>query len=124
MQDKFDYHEAMHEAFGDDPTTAGVEVAKAKLDQCEERLIAAKSQQDAAYNRYAATLESCAKVSTPPSSSDEGKSKERERDNRSMKGKLKEPDERKDHAGKTHLKHMHAFTACNVRLCLLCYGSC
>ncbi len=100
----------MHEAFCDNPTTIGVATTKAKLDKFEERLIAAKSRQDAAYNnRCAATLQSrnktvasCAKAAAPPSSSDGGKSKEKEKDNKSMKRKLKEPDEWKDNAGKTH----------------------
>ena len=35
-----------------------------------------------------------------------------------MKRKLKEPDEWKDHAGKTHMKHMHAFTACKSMVAL------
>ena len=55
-QDKFDHQEPLHEAFGDDPTTVGLAAAKAKLDKCEERLIAAKSRQDAAYNRHVVTL--------------------------------------------------------------------
>ena len=97
LQDKFDHQEAPHEAFGDDPAAFGLAATKAKSDKCEERLIAAKSRQDAAYNRYATTLESrnktvasCAKAAAPPSSSDGGKTKER--DNKSLKGKLKEPD--------------------------------
>ena len=36
LKDKFDHHEALHEAFGDDPTTVGVVAAKAKFDKCEE----------------------------------------------------------------------------------------
>jgi hypothetical protein len=39
MQDKFDHQDALHEAFGDIPTTIGVAASKAKLDKCEERLI-------------------------------------------------------------------------------------
>jgi len=85
MQDKFDHHEALHEAFGDDPTVVGLAATKAKLGKCEERLIAAKSRQDAAYNRYVAALESrnktaasCAKAAAPPSSSDGVKSKEKD----------------------------------------------
>jgi hypothetical protein len=110
LQGKFDYREALHEAFGDDPKAVGLRAAKAKLDKCEERLIAAKSRQDAAYNSYAATLESrnktaasCAKAAARPSSFDGGKSKEKEKNNKSMKRKLMETDEWKDHAGKTHL---------------------
>jgi hypothetical protein len=65
----------MNEALlGDDPTSIGVAATKAKFDKCEEILIAAKSRQDAAYNRYATTLESrnktvasCVKASAPPS---------------------------------------------------------
>ena len=48
LQNKFDHQEALHEAFGNDPTTVGVATTKAKLDKCKERLIAAKSRQDAA----------------------------------------------------------------------------
>jgi hypothetical protein len=36
-----------------------------------------------------------------------------------VKRKLKEPNEWKDHAGKTHLKHLHAFTACKSMSTLL-----
>jgi hypothetical protein len=50
--------EGMHEAFGADPIPVGIVASNAKLDKCEERLIAAKSRQDAAYNRSAATVES------------------------------------------------------------------
>jgi len=114
----------LHEAFGDDPTTIGLAATKAKLDKCEERLIAAKSRQDATYNRYASTLESrnktvasCSKATAPSSSSDGGKTKEK--DNKSLKRKLKEPDDWKDHTGKTHLKHLHAFTVCKSMFALL-----
>jgi hypothetical protein len=44
---------------------------------------------------------------------------EKEKDNKSMKRKLKEPDEWKDHVGKTHLKHVQAFTACKSMSALL-----
>ena len=37
----------------------------------------------------------------------------------SLKRKLEEHDEWKDHAGKTHMKHMHAFTACKSMFALL-----
>ena len=90
----------MHEAFGDDPTTVGMAASKAKLEKCEERLIAAKSRQDAGYNRYATTLESrnktvasCAKAAATLSSSDGGKSKEKEKDNKSLKRRLQDSDE-------------------------------
>jgi len=32
--------------------------------------------------------------------------------NKLLKKKLREPDERKDHSGKTHVNHLHAFIAC------------
>jgi hypothetical protein len=62
---------------------------------------------------------SCAKATAPPSSSGGGKSKEKEKDNKSMKRNLKEPNEWKDHAGKTHVKHLHAFTTCKSMSALL-----
>jgi hypothetical protein len=124
LQDKFDHQEALHEAFGDDPTIIGLATAKAKLDKCEELLIVAKSRQDAAYNRYAATLESrdktvasCAKAAASPSSSHGGKTKEK--DNKSLKKELKEPDEWKDHTSETPLKHLHALAACKSMFALL-----
>ena len=99
MQDKFEYREAFHEAFGDHPTTFGVAAAKAKLDKCEERFIVAKSRQDAAYNRFTATVESKKKTvatyakasSAQPASTDANKLKGEGRDNKYLKRKLKEP---------------------------------
>jgi hypothetical protein len=81
-------------------------------------LIAAKLRLDGAYNRFAATVESAnktaasfakASASTPrPSSA----SQSIEKANKLLKHKLKEPDEWKDNAGKTHVKHLNAFTTC------------
>jgi len=62
---------------------------------------------------------SCAKAAASPSSSDGGKSREKKKDNKSLKSKLKEPVEWKDHAGKTHRKHLHSFTACKSMSALL-----
>ena len=58
LQGKFDHQEEIVEAFGDDPTAAGLAAAKKKLDKFEERLVAAKLRLDGAYNRFAATVES------------------------------------------------------------------
>jgi hypothetical protein len=40
-------------------------------------------------------------------------------DNKFLKRKLKEPDEWKDHTGKTHRKHLLAFTACKSMSAIL-----
>ena len=60
---------------------------------------------------------SASKAAAPPSSSDGCKTKEK--DKKSLQRKLKEPDEWKDHTGKTHLKHLHAFMACKSMSALL-----
>ena len=88
-------------------------------------MIAAKLRLDAAYNRFTATVESANKTAASfakasastlgPSSASQSK----EKDNKLLKRKLKEPDEWKDNAGKTHVKHLNAFTACKSMSALL-----
>ena len=118
MQAKLDHQEELLEAFDDDPTAVGAASAKTRLDKYEERLIAAKLRLDGAYNKFAATVESVSKTalsfakasaSTPwPSSASQSK----EKDNMLLKWKLEKPDEWKDNAGKTHVKHLNAFRTC------------
>jgi hypothetical protein len=71
---------------------SGYASAVVKADKFEARLIAARAHKETACNRYAATIES--------TNDKEGGSKVN--DNKFRKRKLKEPDEWKDHKGKTH----------------------
>jgi len=118
LQGKFDHQADRVEAFSDDPAAVGVAVAKIKLDKSEERLIAAKLRLDGAYNRFAATVESKNKTvasitkASRPTHRTSSASHPKKKDNTFLKRKLKEPDKRKDHAGKNHIKHFNAFTAC------------
>ena len=69
--------------------------AQTKADKLETRLIAAMARQDAAYNRYAATVESVNKTTAVVSKSAAGKGKEAAKieDGKLLKRKLKEPAE-------------------------------
>jgi hypothetical protein len=125
LQGKFDHHEELVEAFGDDPAAVGAAVAKKKLDKFEERLIAAKLRLDGAYNKFTATVESKNKTVASiakASGSSQGTSSAshpKEKDTTFLKRKLKEPYEWKDHADKTHVKHLNAFTTCKSMFVLL-----
>ncbi len=57
LQNKFDHKEELVDAFNGDATADGFVAANAKADKIEARLIAAKARQDAAYDRYAGTIE-------------------------------------------------------------------
>jgi hypothetical protein len=109
------------DAFGGDATVAGFTTAQARVDKLEARLIAAKARQEAAYNMHAATIESTNKTvvvaSKAPASSSKAAAKIE--DNKLLKRKLREPDEWKDHAGNTHVKHLQAFTACKSMSAIL-----
>ena len=77
-------------------------------------------RQETTYNRYAVTVESTNKtvaVITKKTSDKEVKAKAN--DNKFPKRELKEPDEYKDHTGKTHRKHVLAFTACKSMSAIL-----
>ena len=62
---------------------------------------------------YAATIESTNKAVVGASKATTSSSKvaAKVEDNKLLKRKLREPDEWKDHSGKTHVKHLQAFTA-------------
>ena len=125
MHGKFDHQEIVLEAFGDEPAAVESAAAKKKIDKFEERLIVAKLRLDRAYNKFAATVESKNKTVASivkDSGSSQGTSSAshpKERNIMLLKRKLKEQDERKDHAGKTRVKHLHAFTACKSMFALL-----
>ena len=71
-----------------------------------------------AYNMFASAVESANKTAASfakasastswPSSASQSK----EKDNELLRRKLMEPDEWKDNAGMTHVKHLNAFTSC------------
>ena len=112
---KFDQqHEELVEAFGGDSTAKGFLEAYDRANKLEARLVAAKTRQDAAFNMYAATIESTNKTvaifakSAAKGSEDTTKAP----DGKFLKRKLKEPDEWKDSSGKTHRTHQMAFAAC------------
>ena len=62
LQNKLDHQEEMVDAFDGDATAAGFVAASNKADKIEARLIAAKARQEAAYNKYASTIESTNKA--------------------------------------------------------------
>ena len=121
LQNKFDTHDELVDAFGGDATANGFVAAQAKEDKIETRLIAAKARQEAAYNRYVATIESTNKivVGTSKANASSAKAAAKVEDNKILKRKLREPDEWKDHAGKTHVKNLQAFTACKSMSAIL-----
>ena len=102
LQDKFDHQEELVDAFNGDATTVGFSAASVKADKIEARLIAAKACQEAAYNRYAATIESKNKavVGTSKATASSSKTAAKVEDNKLLKRKLREPDEWKDHLWK------------------------
>jgi hypothetical protein len=114
LRNKFERQEELVEAFGEEVNAPGAKLAQARAEKLETRLIAAMARQDAAYNRYAATVESVNKRTVVVSKSTAGKGKEAAKieDDKLLKRKLKEPDEWVDNVGKTHQKHLQAFTTC------------
>jgi hypothetical protein len=62
LQDKFDHQEELVVAFNGDAIAAGLVATNTKADKIETRIIAAKARQEAAYNKYAATIESTNKA--------------------------------------------------------------
>jgi len=102
------------DAFNGDATVAGFVAAQTKADKFEARLIATKARLEAAYNRYAATIKSTNKavVGASKALASSLKAAAKVEDNKLLKRKLREPDEWKDHSGKTHVKHLQAFVAC------------
>ena len=94
-------------------TAASFVAAQTKADKIEARLIAAKARQEASYNKYAATIKSTNKagVGASKASASSSKAVAKVEDNKLLKRKLREPDEWKDHSGKTNVKHLQAFTA-------------
>jgi hypothetical protein len=114
LQNKFDQQEELADAFGGDASAVAIVAAHAKVDKLETRLIAAKARQEAAYNRYATTIESTNKtvVGASKASTSSSKAAAKVEDNKLLKRKLREPDEWKDHSGKNHVKNLQAFAAC------------
>jgi len=102
------------EAFGDKVDAPGAKLAHATADKLGARLSVAMTRQDAAYNRYAATVESVNKNVAVASKGAAIKGNEAAKieNGKLLKRKLKEPDEWVDYAGKTHHKHLQAFTTC------------
>jgi hypothetical protein len=114
LRNKFERQEELVETFGEEVNAPGAKLARTRANKLETRLIAAMARQDAAYNRYAATVGSVNKTTVVVSKSAAGKGKEtaKTEDGKLLKRKLKEPDEWVDSAGKTHQKHLQAFTSC------------
>ncbi len=108
LQNDFECQEEVIEGFANDKDP-GVVKAQKKADKNEERLIVAKARQDAAYNRYDATVEVTSKTVASCGRSATGKAVDEAlklNDKKLLKRKLKEPDEWKDHKGKTHVVHL------------------
>ena len=119
-RDKFKHQEDLCEAYGGDSTAVGFAAAGLRADKLEARLIAARARQETAYNRYAATVESTNKtVAVIARKASDKEVDVKVKDNKFLKRKLKEPDEWKDHQGKTHKKHLLAFTACKSMSAIL-----
>ena len=71
-----------------------------------------RARHKTAYNRYDATVESTNKTVTVIARKASDKEIDaKAKDNKFVKRKLKEPDKWKNHTGKTHKKHLLAFTA-------------
>ena len=83
------------DAFTGDATAAGFAAANVKADKIEARFIAAKARQDAAYNKYAATIESTntAVVGASKAINSSSKAAAKVEDNNLLKRKLREADE-------------------------------
>jgi hypothetical protein len=114
LQNKLDHQEELVDAFNGDATAAGFVAAQTKADKIEARLIAAKARLETAYNRYAATIESTNKavVGASKATASSSKADAKVEDSKLLKRKLREPNEWKGQSGKTHVKHLQAFTAC------------
>ena len=121
LQNDFERQEEIVDTFANDKDVGAVKAQK-KADKIEERLIAAKSRQDAAYSRFSATVEQTSKTVASVVRSASGKAAEeasKPSDRKFLKRKLKEPDEWKDHKGKTHTVHLQMFTACKTMSAIL-----
>jgi hypothetical protein len=91
-----------------------------RADKFEAWLVAARIRQETAYNRYGATVESTNKtVAVIARKASDKEVDAKANDNKFLKRKLMEPDEWKDHTGKTHRKHLLAFTACKSMSAIL-----
>jgi outer membrane murein-binding lipoprotein Lpp len=75
LRNKLERQEERVEAFSEEVNAPGAKLAHARADKLEIRLIAAMARQDAAYNRYAATVESVNKTTVVVSRSAAGKGK-------------------------------------------------
>jgi hypothetical protein len=83
-------------------------------------LVDARARQETAYNRYIATVESTnTTVVVIAKKAYDKEVDAKANDNKFVKRKLKEPDEWKDHTGKTHRKHLLAFPACKSMSAIL-----
>ena len=119
-RDKFKHQEDLCEAYGGDSTAVGFAAAGLRADKLEARLIAARARHETAYNRYATTVESTNKtVAVIARKASDKEVDVKVKDNKFLKRKLKEPDEWKDHQGKTRKKHLSAFTACKSMSAIL-----
>jgi hypothetical protein len=110
------------DAFNGDATAASFVATNTKADKIAMRLIAAKARQEAAYNMYAATIESTNKtvVGASKATTSSSKAAAKVEDNKPLKRTLpREPDEWKDHSGKARVKHLQAFTACKSMFAIL-----
>jgi hypothetical protein len=119
-RNKFSHREDLVDAFQGDAAAVGYAVAMARADKFKARLVAARARHETAYNRYAATVESTNKtVAVIARKASDKDADTKASDNKFLKRKLNEPDEWKDHTGKTHRKNMLAFTACKSMSAIL-----
>jgi hypothetical protein len=120
-QNIIDQQEELVDDVGGDATVVRFLAAQTKAYKLEIHLIAAKSRHEIAYNRYAATIESTNKtvVGASKASTSSSKAVAKVEDNKLLKRKLREPDEWKDHSGKTRGRNLQAFTACKSMYAIL-----
>jgi hypothetical protein len=117
---KFSHKENLVDAFNGDATAVRFVAAICRADKLEARMVVARARDETTYNRCAATVESTSKtVAVIARKANDKEVDAKVNDNRFLKRKLKEPDEWKDHTGKTHRKPLLFFTACKSMSAIL-----
>ena len=122
-KNKFSYQEDLIDALNGDATAAGYTTAIARANKFEARLVAARARQKTTYNKYVATVESTNKTVTVIARKSFDKEVDAKvNDYKFLKRKLKEPDEWKDHTGKSHRKICWSLWLANR--CRQSFGDC
>jgi hypothetical protein len=117
---KFSHQEDLINTFNGDATAVGYAAAMARANKFKSWLAIARPRQETASNRYAATVESTNKpVAVIARKASDKEVDAKANDNKFLKRKLMEPNEWKNHTGKTHRKHLLVFTACKSMSAIL-----